>query len=387
MGTVRAPRSSWASARPSSKAAVVAAGVVIALGAGTAVMTVRDRASATGTPRQADTMQFYADLKVSLAPLLAHTVALPAALEQAQRQPVSEEVAILAAGWADDAATARDLVGRLNPPASLVALPARRVCELGAALYAESARTLERLAGEGSAAARNEAAASGMRLRLLADRLFDATKRLLNPHWAADTSVILPAEVPDFEQEEPGLLDHDPETIPTSRWALDHRSHLAVALDVMEQTAPFSALHHAPDRIPAWSEALRSVGRQLGGPVPATKIAREAGFLFRLAIHTHVEALTAAGTATAASDSTFAQAQRLRLIADELWKVSEELFEADGVRLEQQALPVAGIDPSILRRGGLFDGRPPPLGPGDRPDAGVPGGLQLPDPSKVFAGR
>ena len=387
MGTVRTPRSSWASVRPSSKAAVIAASAVIALGAGGAVMTVRDSASANGTPREADTMPFYADLKISLAPLLAHTVALPAALEQAQRQPVSGEVAALAGGWADDAATARDLVGRLNPPASPVGLPARRVCELGAALYVESARTLERLAGEDRDEARIEAATSGLRLRLLADRLFDAAKRLLNPHWASDTSLILPAEIPDFEEEEPGLLDHDPDTVPTSRWALDHRSHLADALDVLEQTAQFSALADSPDRIPAWSETLRTVGRRLAGPVPATRTAREAGFLFRLALLTQVEALTAAGTATAASDSTFAHAQRLRLVGDELWTLSEDLFEADGVRLEQQALPVAGIDRTILRRGGLFDGRPPPLAPGDRPDAGVPGGLQLPDPSKVFSGR
>ena len=387
MGTVRAPRSSWASVRPSSKAAVIAASAVIALGAGGAVLTVRDGASANGTPRDTVTMPFYADLKISLAPLLAHTVALPAALEQAQRQPVSGEVAALAGGWADDAATARDLVGRLNPPPSPVGLPARRMCELGAALYVESARTLERLAGEDRDEARNEAATSGLRLRLLADRLFDAAKRLLNPQWVSDTSLILPAEVPDFEQKEPGLLDHDPDTVPTSRWALNHRSHLADALDVLEQTVPFSALADSPDRIPAWSETLRTVGRQLAGPVPATRTAREAGFLFRLALLTQVEALTAAATPIGASDSTFAPAQRLRLIGDELWTLSEDLFETDGVRLEQQPLPAAGIDPTILRRGGLFDGRPPPLAPGDRPDVGVPGGLQLPDPSKVFSGR
>ena len=228
---------------------------------------------------------------------------------------------------------------------------------------------------------------SGLRLRLLADRLFDAAKRLLNPQWVSDTSLILPAEVPDFEQKELGLLDHDPDTVPTSRWALNHRSHLADALDVLEQTVPFSALADSPDRIPAWSETLRTVGRQLAGPVPATRTAREAGFLFRLALLTQVEALTAAATPIGASDSTFAPAQRLRLIGDELWTLSEDLFETDGVRLEQQPLPAAGIDPTILRRGGLFDGRPPPLAPGDRPDVGVPGGLQLPDPSKVFSGR
>lgn len=378
----------------------MAAGLIVALAAGGALVTLRDRRSVSSAALpEPEAKRFYADVKISLSPLLGHVVALPAALEQARLQPVAPGVAGTAQAWADDAATARDLVGRLIPPASSLGLPIRTVYELGAAMFVESARALERLAGEPEEARRAQAAVSGLRVRLLSDRLFDGAKRLLDLPAASDGSAILPAEVPDFEKEglAPGApsaaaaggtgpADPSPATIPAARWKLDHRPAVAGTVRILEETVPFDALLQSRHQLPDWADQLRAISWQLGGPVPASRVAREASFLLRLSLLTQSEALAVASMTKAQHDTAFIQAERLRLIADQLWNVAGELFETDGVRLGH-ALPETGIDPTILRRGGLFDGRPPPLARGDRPDSGVPGGLHLPDPSKVFSGR
>src|SRR5258705_5861954 len=147
---------------------------------------------------------FYADVKLSLSPLLADVRPLKTALQTVATDANAPSASLRdAAGkWVDDMATARDLVGRLIPAASPEGRQVRDLYGLGTMLYTESARTVARTPRISEADRRVEATRSGLREYLLADRLFDQAKRLLNLHRDLQLeTVTLPAEVPDFERE------------------------------------------------------------------------------------------------------------------------------------------------------------------------------------------
>ena len=340
-------------------------------------------------------------MKTSLAPLLIHVATLPEALRRAELEPASTNLGAAAEAWVDDIATARDLVGRLLPPPRKEGRHVRELYELGTMLFGESARSLQRLDTVSDMGARVEAAQSGRRLHVVADRVFDQAKRLLDLHGdlELDMSVILPTEVPDFDREGPGspggsvpapkdsgFADRDPPTIPPARWGIAHRRHLDGVAAILKQTADFSrVVSDARQHLARWSGELRAASRQLAGPVPETGAARQASFVLRLSLLVESEALAVLSVAGAPDGPTLQQAQRLRLIGDRLWMLGRELFAADGVPLPPpNQLPDTGIDPTMLRRGGMFNGHPPPLQPGDPPGTGVPGGLRVPDPNEVF---
>src|SRR5581483_11246869 len=74
----------------------------------------------------------------------------------------------------------------------------------------------------------------------------------------------------------------------------------------------------------------------------------------------------------AASDS----ARRLHLIAAALWATGRDLAgRGSGPGGAVPALSPSGLDPALLDAGGLFNGHPPALQPGDPPDKDVPGGI------------
>jgi hypothetical protein len=69
-------------------------------------------------------------------------------------------------------------------------------------------------------------------------------------------------------------------------------------------------------------------------------------------------------------------ARRLHLIAGGLWSTGRELAgRGSGVAGAVPALPSSGLDPTLLDAGGLFNGHPPALEPGDPPDKDVVGGM------------
>lgn len=352
---------------------------------------------------RADAQRFYAHVKTSLVPLLAHVGALPVTLHRAESEPASPELAVVAQGWVEDVATARDLVGRLIPPARPEGPYVRDLYELGAMVYGESARSLARLPALAEVASRTETARSGRRLYLVGDRLFDQAKRLLDVHGdlGVDPPVTLPAEVPDFDKEGlgpggasgqipggSGFAEAKPTTIPATRWRDDYTGRLAGATRTLGRVADYHmAIAGDRDELRRWSAELQAVSRDCAGPVPEARAARQGSFLLRLALLVESESLAVLSTVGSPGDAAFEQAQRLRLIGDHLWGLGRDLFAADGVRLPA-SLDVAetGIDPGILRRGGMFNGRPPPLKPGDPADTGVPGGLRVPVPADVFPG-
>jgi hypothetical protein len=277
------------------------------------------------------------------------------------------------------------------------------VYELGATVYGESARSAARLPGLADAAERSRAARSGLRLHLLADRLFDQAKRLLDVRGdlGVDPAMVVPAEVPDFDKEGlapggasarapegSGFLDRDPPVIPSIHWREAHQERLADAVAILRRVTDYPVAVRGPrDRLRAWSTDLQAASRDLGGPLPREPVARQASFLLRLALLAESESLTVLTTAGSPAGSAFEQAERLRLVGDRLWVLARDLFAADGTPLPASLQPPeTGIDPAILRRGGMFDGHPPPLRPGDPPDTGVPGGLRVPAPTDVFTG-
>ncbi|HEY0399265.1 MAG TPA: hypothetical protein VGF00_12805, partial [Acidimicrobiia bacterium] len=85
-----------------------------------------------------------------------------------------------------------------------------------------------------------------------------------------------------------------------------------------------------------------------------------------LAALTEAEALHG----TAVSDS----GRRLQAVAAALWSVGRGLA-AGHSRPAVPEFPGPGPDAALLDAGGLFNGHPPPLQPGDPPDKDVPGGL------------
>jgi hypothetical protein len=363
-----------------------------------------DDAAASRTPSQkAEARRFYAHVRTSLAPLLAHVGTLPAALHRAELGAAPDEPAAVAQSWAHDIDTARDLLGRLIPPPGREGLPARTLYGLGAAVYGESARSLVRLQGLADGGQRIEAARSGLRLQLLADRLFDQAKRLLDLHGDLGThpAMVLAAEVPDFEKEGlgpggasarvpegSGFADRSPLLTPSIRWRDSHLGQLAGAVATLGGITDYRlAVTRPHDELRTRSEALQRASRELAGPLPRDPVARQASFLLRLSLLVESESLAVAATAASPADPAVAQAERLRIVGDGLWQLGRDLFVADAAPLPASLdLPATGIDPAIVRRGGMFDGHPPPLRPGDPPDTGVPGGLRVPAPTEVFTG-
>jgi hypothetical protein len=120
--------------------------------------------------------------------------------------------------------------------------------------------------------------------------------------------------------------------------------------------------------------SLERLAARLGGDVPDTRPGREGVHELRLAVLVQGESLRT--LALGHDPAAVEQAQRLRLIAEQLWDVARSLLvagKAGGSSLYH--LDPSGLDPDLLRTGGVFDGHPPPLHPGEDPGTGVPGGL------------
>lgn len=371
--------------------AVVVVLGVLGAGAGLAAALFSPSTAATSPARTKQS--FYQDVKASLAPLLIHIRHIPEVLH-AHAAPTAPAPPLsmrdTGRSWADDVATARDLVARLSPPSDDAGALTLELYELAVLFYGESARVVEDLTvvSPQGGVETAEFARSGLRLRLLGDRIFDQAKRVLGdpsgpearrgrPQVAQST---LPDPVPDFAAEgiEPiGNVTSGSEgakTRRTDRW-------LAQIRDLLGATAhSFRA-----DAVPPPSgtvAALETLARS--APSPST----EGIVAARLSALSHAEALRRLKEAKTVSPSTspaLERARRLRLISERLWSVAESLLRREGTGTADP-LPSSGIDRSLLYHGGAFDGHPPLLRPGDDPGTGLPGGLPIVDPSTILGG-
>ena len=301
--------------------------------------------------------------------------------------------------WETNFATSRDLVGRLpTPGGSTPADRSRTLYQLGASLYVESARAVPTLVAAADPVARAEALKRVNRLTSLGDHLFDAGTRVLGPGSdgagpVAVTRIPTP-EVPDFAAAglDPGPSgspsppsapygDRTPQVTP-SQWISRHGGEIAEAVAIFDRSVAWVT---APEPAPATNrgpvaDALERLAARLGADVPAVREGREGVQILRLALLVQAEALRSPGSGP--TGEAVAPARRLRLMAEQLWAVARDLLVTGNVgRPGRYGLVASGLDPGLLRSGGVFDGRPPQLRPGEDPGTGVPGGL--PDISQI----
>lgn len=401
----------YSTGRPSCRLAVAAATMVIAVATTGALLSVRHArrpprpaATASSAPAEASAARFYAAVKVAMVPLLRHVQTMDSFLRQVNDYPdPSPAVGSLAAAWADDMATSRDLVGRLIAYPGADGGAARTLFENGAALYRESALALTRLPDERNAAGRLGIVRSAARLRLLADRTLDLGKRVVRAGGGgggtARPASILPEPVPDFTRAEDQCtvpvpvqgyttLTDDSSGSAWHRWISQHRATLTAAVATLDNQ-PGAGDARAPSGgpAPALTGDLRAASASLAGAEPEPASTGQGTNAIRLALLVDAEAACAKPTSGTTDDRAVSQERRLRVIGDSLWSVGARLVVHGGHRWPEGLYPrPTELDPTALRTGGVFGGHPPALAPGDPPDLGIPGGLQLPDPLEVLGG-
>ena len=355
-------------------------------------------ASTTEATAPAEIRAYYDDVALSLSPLLHHVQRIKLTLRTLldETETPSASLADVVAPWAEDTATARDLVGRLIPPEGPQAQQTRELYTLGTMLYLESVHTLARTPKISDTALRHEVGRSGLRVYALADRLLDQAKRLLERNGRLQEGTrTLPAEVPDFvgENLQPGasgpltpegsgFAGADGRKMPVRRWSERNRKSLVDAMSALRQATGPSPL--APAELETLAGELDAASTALGEVVPDHEVAREGAIALRLALLVEAESLRVA--ASPAQDGAKPIADRLRLIGDRLWAMGAGMLQATGGSVPAGGIGDPGLDSALLRQGGVFGGNPPPLQPGDPPDKDVPGGLKLPDASKTFSG-
>lgn len=329
----------------------------------------------SSTPASA-AVQYYADTRVALSPLIVHVRDIPQALS-ALAIPGSQTFTALASvgeSWESDVATARDLVTRLPATSTPSGLTVKSLYQSGSMLYVESARAISVAAAQTSAE-RVVTAQRGLRYLQIADRTFDSAYRLLNAgSELSNSEMIFPVTVPDFTSvKRKDVYDLQPAVATVGVWARDHKAVLLAAR---------SAVAASPRPATSTPSALRRDIKNLGSPVPADPLSREGVITVRLGALVVAESLTLPNGL---------EADRLSQIGRQLWTTGAVLLartgetRAAGVGLGLPAPPEFPRD--LLFSGGAFNGTPPPLQPGDGPGAGVPGGLPMLDPLAILGGR
>jgi len=364
----------------------------VALGA--QVLRPHPRRAAVAGASGASADALFRDVARSLSPLV-HSAKELAKLTSEVRSGSTPAPAVnqIAQGWETDFATSRDLVGRLPLDSGAPVERPRTLYQLGAALYVESARAVPRLvAAAGDPAARSVALKRVSRIQLLGDRLFDAGTRLLGdvgPGGAIAEKRLPTEEVPDFRAAGLDAGSTAPGPPPAAapygdqlakvapgEWVGRHRAGIAGIVAAFDRSVPWVTKPGTADdaRLRSAADYLETLAGGLGGDVPDSRLAREGALDLRLAALVEAESLRTSALGHDPAD--IAQAQRLRLIAEQLWSLARGLLVSGRAgSASLYAVERSGLENSLLRTGGLFDGHPPPLRPGEDPGTGVPGGL------------
>jgi hypothetical protein len=343
---------------------------------------------------------FYDQTRLAFSPLLGDVqqikLTLRTALEEAETPSAS--LTDLVAPWAEHAATARDLVGRLVPPAGTEGEQAQALYQSAAMLYRESVQTLARTPKIVDVTLRHETARAGLRIFELADRVLDQGNRVLALHGPIQPDLrTLPAEVPDFSKEnlQPGAVgpvtpegsgfaEKNEPQVSAPDWSARQRPPLEEAMASLRRAAgTYGDMPLTQAVLGELAAEFDAAGARLGESVPDSPVGREGDLALRLALLVQAESLRT--IASPAQDGAIPVARRLRLIGDRLWSLGTDLLDRADVTVPQAGVGDPGLDRSLLFQGGVFNGNPPPLHPGDAPDAGVPGGLKLPDPNRIFS--
>jgi hypothetical protein len=269
------------------------------------------------TASVADTRAYYQAARASLSPLIVHLRDIPDTLASlaSDNGQGSKAVATAAQSWANDCATARDLVGRLTPLPGPVGAQVARLYQTAAMLQGEAARTAAAAAGA-PATQRVADAEEGRQLYSLGDRLFDSAYRLLNSRGAmSQMEMRFPPALPDYGKAQDGTTSRALDGV--ARWLTAHDGQVAqeAVTDLRLAAAVWSRTSTDPDRN-----------------------------------------------------------ARVRLMGDRVWSGALDLLAAAGARVDPYELPTARPEQALFT-GGAFNGHPPALPPGDPPGKDVPGGL------------
>jgi hypothetical protein len=383
---------SWSIAATVTAAAVAVTAVAMTVSHGNGH---RQMVTSARTLTADEVRGFYQNAKKSLSPLLIHVRQIPttlAAVSHGDSRP-GGGLTSLAASWADDCATARDLVSRLPAPEGPVGSTVKDLYETAAMLDGEAARILSETPDIEDPQLRRAASTAGSRLYLLGDRVFDIAERTLNQGGAVlQGELVYPAAVPDFKAEgldpdqpgaprpdRSGMLNNNPVT---GDWYSAVRKPVAEAERDLKATGRSYGAASAPN-LKAVSLDLDRLQAQMAAPVPAAENGREGVVAIRLAMVVVGESLRPQGAGPVNAE----RAARLRLIGERLWASGATLLRtAAAVPSNALALSPAGLSQPLLWQGGVFNGHPPVLLPGQDPGTGVPGGLPALNPLQIFGG-
>jgi hypothetical protein len=325
-------------------------------------------ASATTAEPSPETLVYFSQLRRGLSPLLLHVRALPATITALERaRGVATTSQLNQAGYmAESFATARDLVGRLRvPPQAPQAVG--ELMQLSCELYRRSALALVEL----RTVAPGEAALVVVRradaLHVIGDRIIDQVRRVLAVDRAgADAAHIEYRYAPPV----PDVAELTGSTAPLGVARGSVRSDLEDAAALLDRLSSGLGRPTADDVRTLTNVAMRLQEHAAVGdePVVAARLAVLLGLL----------------AADAATHGQGTSVDVLLMLSNDLWQQGRAL--ASPSRRPLPLLPRPRIARSLVWTGGAFDGRPPPLKPGQDVGAGLPGGLPTVDTSKILRG-
>jgi hypothetical protein len=326
-------------------------------------------AGGTGVPAP-DVLRYWGDTKRAISPLLLYVRQLPSEISTVQNNGnrISATQAHQARGMAESFATARDLVGRIEPPASAPAGLAE-LLQVACQLYRESAFTLTELsvaprASSGAAVVRRAAS-----LEAIGDRLFDQVRRVLaiDAIGAEQT----PVEY-HYAPPVPALTTLTGSATPASSDGRDLDEQLRSAGVLIARASTGGA---AVTPATTWRE-LQQIARDLEG---ARTPSSEDVIAVRLAVALAILA------EDAPVHGGHGSADELLMLSNDIWNQARSLSTAPHPAVSRLAVPRTSR--AQVWTGGAFGGRPPALIPGQDLASGLPGGLPPIDPAAILGGR
>lgn len=314
----------------------------------------------------AEVLKYWSDTKSALSPLLLYVRILPETIRSLEKTNgrTGAGPARQATDMAEAFATARDLVGRLPVPSTVTA-DVGELLQIACQLYRQSALALTDL--DGSAATSGPAvlrrAAS---LHLIGDRLIDQARRVLNIDGAT------PAQAPVELRYAPAVPSIS-EVTGSPAVAGPTAADLDRTLDAARHALAVRTTQ--PSRPGGSGVALSAVAGALEMSF-GTRAEDVTGA--RLAI------LLAVIADQAEADGNAQSAGPLLLLSNDLWNTARTLTDQPHPALAELGAPI--LPRARVWTGGVFNGKPPALKPGDDVGAGVPGGLPGIDIAAILRG-
>jgi hypothetical protein len=312
----------------------------------------------------AEVLKYWADARSALSPLLVYVRILPEAINalegadgRAKKGQVSQ-----AKDMAESFATARDLVGRLPAPPS-VSGNVSELLQVACQLYRQAALEVATLSGDQARPSAFATLRRATSLHLIADRLIDQSRRVLNIDAA--TAAQAPIEL-RYAPPVPSLAEITGVADPLDSASRSVADSLAAAREQLAMAAAVAPAHAS--ELTAAAAALEQSDDVRGEDVVGARLAILLGLV--------------ADDARAAEQGEVAAA--LQLLSADVWNAARTLVARPHPAMT--SLGDLGGARSKVWTGGAFDGKPPALKPGEDIGSGLPGGLPNVDPVQILRG-